>query len=100
MSNYKKTIETQKAINDAVENIMKHFKEVVSYADMMETMADAQTELLQLMEINRYIGECDSLGLDSVPATSLPDFIFHASQAFKLLKPFAQLIGQIYGEED
>lgn len=57
MSNFKKTIETQKAINEAVEAIFKHFKREISYAETLETMADAQVEMMELMEINRCIAE-------------------------------------------
>lgn len=100
MSNFKKTIETQKAINEAVEAIFQHFKKEISYAETLETMADAQVELMELMELNRYIAACPSLELESVPATSITTFIYEANEAYKLLRPFAKLMGQVYGNED
>ena len=100
MSNFKKTIETQKAINEAVESIFQHFKSEISYAETLETMADAQVELMELMEINRCIAESPSLGMDSVPVTSITNFIQEANEAYKLLRPFAKLMGQVYGNED
>ena len=100
MSNFKKTIETQKTINEAVEAIFKHFKEEISYAQTLETMADAQVEMMELMEINRYIAACPSLGMNSVPVTSITNFIHEANEAYKLLRPFAKLMGQVYGNEE
>ena len=100
MSNFKKTIETQKAINEAVEAIFQHFKEVISYAETLETMADAQVEMMELMEINRCIAESPSLGMESVPMTNITNFIHEANEAYKLLRPFAKLMGQVYGNED
>lgn len=100
MSNFKKTIETQKTINEAVEAIFKHFKEEISYAQTLETMADAQVEMMELMEINRYIAACPSLEIESVPVISITNFIHEANVAYKLLRPFAKLMGQVYGNED
>ena len=97
MSNYKKTIETQKAINDAVEAIFAHFKNVVSYAETLETMTEAQVEL---MEINRHVAACPSLGMESVPTSEIATFVYEANEAYKLLRPFAKLIGQVYGNEE
>ena len=100
MGNYKKTIEAQKAINEAVEAIFKHFKEEISYAQTLETMTEAQVELIELMEINRHEAECPSLGMESVPTSEIATFVYEANEAYKLLRPFAKLIGQVYGNEE
>ena len=43
-------------------------KEVISYAETLETMADAQVEMMELMEINRCIAaRAPSLEIMSVP---------------------------------
>jgi len=100
MSNFKKTIETQKSINEAVEAIFKHFREVTSYAMSLETMADAHVEMMELMEINRYIAACPSLEIESVPVANITNFIHEANEAYKLLRPFAKLMGQVDGTEE
>lgn len=99
MGNLKKTLDTQKAINEAVEAIFKHFKEDTSYADTIETMADAQVEFMELMEINRQIAACSYPGMNSIPTTSITNFVFEFNTIIKLLKPFATLLGQVYGNE-
>ena len=100
MSNFRKTIETQKAINGAVEEIFRHFRDVISYAETLETMADAQVELMELMEINRTIAANSEYGLETVPTDNIVNFIHEANQAYRLLRPFAKLMGQVYGNEE
>lgn len=99
-SNIKKSIETQKEINEAVEAIFEYFKVECSYAQNLETMADAQLQLFGLMEINRHIAECPSLNMDSIPTDDITTFIFQCNQQMKLLRPFAKLMGQVYGNEE
>ena len=100
MTNLKKSIETQKVINEAVDAIFLHFKDEISYAETLETMADAQVEMMELMEMNRMAAEFKSIGLTSVPVTNITNFIHEANQAYRLLRPFAKLMGQVYGNEE
>lgn len=100
MGNLKKSFETQKAINDAVQAIFEHFKVEVSYAESLETMADATADLMEILEINRYIAECPSLSIDSVPTNQIIAFFHEANAAYKLLRPFAKMLGQVYGSDE
>ena len=100
MANLKKSIETQKAINEAVDAIFKHFKDEVSYPETLETMADAQVELMELMEMNRLAAEFKDMGVMSIPLQNLTDFIHEVNVAYRLLRPFAKLMGQVYGNEE
>ena len=99
MCNLRKSIDTQKVINESVEEIFRYFKEECSYAEFLETMAFAQIEFMQLMEINRSLAEDSSLGLDTVPIHSMTNFIYQVNKACNLLRPFAKLMGQVYGNE-
>jgi len=99
MSYLKKSIETQKAINDAVDAIFAHFKDVVSYAQTLETMADAQVELMELMEINRQVAANSDFRIESVPTGDINTFVYEVREVYRLLRPFAKLIGQVYGTE-
>lgn len=100
MKNFKQTVETQKAINEAVEGIFTYFREESSYVEVMESMTDAQMEFMEMMELNRHITACPSLGIDTVPTADINSFIYQASRIIKLLRPFANLMGQIYGNEE
>ena len=100
MSTLKKTIETQRAINEAVEAIFKHFDRETSYAESLETMADAQIEIMEMMEMNRTIAACPSLGLETVPTNDINAFLYQANQVYRLLRPIAKLIGQVYGNKE
>lgn len=100
MGNLKKSFETQKAINDAVQKIFEHFKDDVSYAETLETMADATADLMEILETNRYIAENPALSINSVPTNQIIAFFHEANTAYKLLRPFAKMLGQVYGSEE
>lgn len=100
MSNVKKAIDTQKAINEAVEAIFEYFKTDISYAEILETMAEAQMEIMHLVELNRIVSEHQSLDLETTPITNINSFLYECSCQLKLLRPFAKLMGQVYGNEE
>ena len=103
MSNVKKTIDTQKAINEAVEAVFEYLKKDISYAEILETMVDAQRELLHLTEINEIVNNHPSLGIESADLPNIKDInnlLYEHSCLLKLLRPFAKLMGQVYGSED
>ena len=95
MSKFKDAIEKQKNVNDAVEAIFHYLDSEVKYTDMLEEMAEAQVSIMQLMELNRYIAACSNTGIESVVTDSVTNFIVAAHEAYKLLKPFAKIMGQI-----
>ena len=95
MCNLKDSIEKQKKVNEAVEAIYHYLDSEVKYTDLLEEMAEAQVSIMQLMELNRYIATCDTSGIDSVVTDSVTNFIVAAHEAYKLLKPFAKIMGQI-----
>jgi hypothetical protein len=97
MSNFKKSLEYQQKVNEAVQAIFNHFKVEISYAETLETMTDAQCQIMQLMEINRIATANKQIG---VPTDAINNFISEVNEIHKLLRPFANLMGQVYGNED
>jgi hypothetical protein len=98
MSNFKKIQEQQAKIADAVKAINEFFHDDMSYAELMEDAAIAQQEIISVMNAaSRPIsGDTNDIpDMDRIPL-----FIYNAMRAFKLLRPFAQLQGQIYGNEE
>ena len=100
MSKLQQTIETQKVINEAVEAIFKHFRREISYAESLEKMMDAQVEIMEMMELNRIVAANSEYGLDTVPTGEVNAFIYEVNEVYKLLRPFAKLMGQIHGNVD
>jgi hypothetical protein len=100
MKNLKRTPEMQKAINEAADAIFNHFGEVISFADTLQTMNEAQVQLMELMEINRRVAACSDFHMESVPTDDINTFVYEVNEAYRLLKPFAKLIGQVYGNEN
>jgi hypothetical protein len=97
MNNYKKALDTQKQVNEAVDAIFDRFQNEIAYADMMETMANAQAQIMQLMELNSLM--TISGQYDNIDTSSITDFIYDVSRAYRLLRPFAVIEGQVYGNE-
>ena len=98
MSNYKRIQEQHAKIADAVRTINDFFHEDISYAEMMEDAANAQQEIIAVMNVASRPLSGDTGDIPEMDHISI--FIYDAMRAFKLLKPFASLQGQIYGNED
>lgn len=96
-SNLKKTLDNQKKINEAVEKIIKHFSSEESYAETLQTLADAQSQIIMMM---KYVQSAIIQGEDGVNLDIISDFLYDVNVKIKLLKPFADMIGQVYGNED
>lgn len=97
MKNFKKQLENQQKINEAVNAIINHFKDEASYCDHYRTMSEAQTIIMELTELN--LAQAAG-GRAHVPIKELYEFVFEVNEIYKLLKPFAEMIGQVYGNED
>lgn len=97
MKNFKKQLENQQKINDAVQDIFKFLEEETNFSEMYCTMAQAQTCIMRLMETNRFY---EANGNFSTPTDEITNFIYDVSEVYKLLKPFATIMGQVYGEKD
>jgi hypothetical protein len=55
---------------------------------------------MELMEINRRVAACSDFHMESVPTDDINTFVYEVNEAYRLLKPFAKLIGQVYGNEN
>jgi hypothetical protein len=99
MSNLKRALENQQSINEAVEAIFDYFSKDCSYAEALETIADAQIAIMELMEISNKAAMNPALDYEFVSAENIKNFLFEANNMCKLLRPFAKLLGQVYGAE-
>lgn len=96
-NNLKRTLDNQKKINEAVEKIFDHFRTEESYAETLQTLADAQSQIIMMM---KYVQSAVIHGEDGVNLDIISDFLFDANEKIKLLKPFANMMGQVYGTEE
>ena len=90
----------EKTINEAVDAIFAHFRDVISFADTLETMTEAQVQLMELMEINRRVAANSDYHMESVPTDNINTFVYEVHEVYRLLRPFAKLMGQVYGNEN
>ena len=100
MSKQQRSAKAQKAINEAVEKIFDFFYNVMSYAEALETMSVAHVQLMELMETNRRMAANSEHGIESVPTDEICTFVYEVNEVYHLLRPFAKLMGQVYGNEN
>lgn len=100
MSKQQRSAKAQKAINEAVEKIFDFFDNVMSYAQALETMSEAHVQLMELMETNRRMASNSEHGIESVPTDEICTFVYEVNEVYHLLRPFAKLMGQVYGNEN
>lgn len=96
-NNLKRTLDNQKKINEAVEKIFNHFRTESTYAESLQTLADAQSQIIMMM---KYVQSAVIKGEEGVNLDVISDFLFDMNEKIKLLKPFANMMGQIYGTEE
>lgn len=100
MKNFKKQLENQQKINEAAKAIIDHFTDVDNYSSHYESMANATVQIMQLIELNQRVIAIDS-GIGKGEMTDdIPGFLWDVTVIYKLLKPFAEMVGQVYGEKD
>lgn len=90
MSNFKKSLENQKKVNEAITKIVNYFEQS-SYSDCVESFAEAQTQILKMVKFLQYydIGKRPSeRAFSEVEMDELILFIMQVQEYLQLLKPF------------
>jgi hypothetical protein len=95
---YKRIQEQQTKVAEAVKAINDFFHEEMKYSELMEDAAIAQQEIIAAINVAARPISGDTCDIPMMDHISI--FIFDAMRAFQLLRPFAQLQGQIYGNEE
>lgn len=91
MSNFKKTLEQQKTINDAVAKIVDYFGNEIPYHAHIEQMVDAQTEILGLLELAKEQNRGKNFPVIEDSSEEIILFLRDVRTYLKLLKPFIEL---------
>ena len=91
MKNFKKVLENQKQVNEAITSIVNYFEQC-PYSSCVESFADAQTQILKMVKFLQYydIGKRPSeQAFSEVDMEDLILFMMQMQEFLKLLKPFA-----------
>lgn len=94
----KKLQEQQEKVSSAVKNINSYFQDVACYSTVIETAAIAQQQIIMLMNIATHPASGDTSDIPDMDSVS--DFIWQTMEIYKLIKPFAEMQGQINGYDD
>lgn len=100
MSNFKKVLEQQKEINEAVAKIVEYFGKEMPYFVHIEQMVDAQTEILGLLELAKEQNRNKSFPIIEDTSEEIILFLRDVRTYLKLLKPFIELTGQLNTTDD
>jgi hypothetical protein len=99
MKDMKKMLKDQQKINEAVKRIVEYFSTEVPYTDHLEMMIEAQSQILDLMEMAKNQAAISNPH-EEVDTESIMQFLRDVRCCHQLLKPFAQLAGQVgFAEE-
>lgn len=89
-NNMKKMLADQQKINEAVKAIFNLFSEC-PYASYMEDMAEAQTQIISLMEMAKQQAAIHD-ACDEIQTSDITMFLMDVSSIFKILRPFAEML--------
>ena len=90
MKNFKKALENQKQVNEAITSIVNYFEQC-PYSSCVEYFAEAQTQILKMVKFLQYydIGKRPSeQAFSEVDMEDLILFMMQVQEYLKLLKPF------------
>lgn len=90
MSKLQNALANQQKICEAAEKIMDYFDLEAPYSVHVEQMLEAQTQIIDLMDMAKTQAIDDGW----VYTDGLPKFLHNVHLYLKLLKPFVELIGQ------
>ena len=91
MKNFKKVLENQKQVNEAIASIVNYFEQS-PYSSCVEYFAEAQTQILKMVKFLQYydIGKRpNEQAFSEVDMEDLILFMMQVQEYLKLLKPFA-----------
>ena len=92
MNKFKKSLEDQQKINEAVKAIFNLFSDC-PYASYVESMAEAQTQIIGLMEMAKQQAAIHEAS-EEIQTNDIAMFLMDMSAFFKVLRPFADMLNE------
>ena len=93
MNNMKKMMADQQKINEAVKKILQYFGTEVPYTSLLELMLDAQAQIIALMEMAKNQAAISNPH-EEIETDEITQFLCDVRCYLRLLKPFAEMVGQ------
>ncbi len=92
MSNLKKTIDTQQRINEAAKTVIDYFCHEMPYVVHLESMLNAQTQIIGLMELAKQ-HMIENSGDDELEfmTDEITMFLRDVHHYLEMLKPFIKI---------
>ena len=91
VNNMKKMLADQQKINEAVKAVFNLFSDC-PYATYVEAMAEAQTQIIGLMELAKQQAAIHDAN-EEIQTSDITQFLMDVSSLYKVLRPFAEMVG-------
>ena len=91
VNNMKKMLADQQKINEAVKAVFNLFSDC-PYATYVEAMAEAQTQIIGLMEMAKQQAAIHDAN-EEIQTSDITQFLMDVSSLYKVLRPFAEMVG-------
>ena len=92
MNKFKKSLEDQQRIDEALKAICNLFTDC-RYASYVEEMAEAQTQIIGLMEMAKQQAAIHDAS-EEIQTNDIAMFLMDMSAFFKVLRPFADMLNE------
>lgn len=96
MSNFKKVLENQKQVNEAIASVVDYFEQC-PYSSCVESFAEAQTQILKMVKFLQYYDinrRPSEQAFSDVDMDDVIIFMMQVQEYLKLLKPFTNQAGE------
>lgn len=95
MTNFKKNLQQQKEINEAVQALFTLLGKEIGYDKIIESMSNAQTAIMVMTtHYHRLLQQFEDEE-DKPYYEDITTFLWIVSELCKVIKPFAEIIGNI-----
>ena len=91
-NNMKKMLADQQKINEAVKAVFNFFSDC-PYATYVEAMAEAQTQIIGLMEMAKQQAAIHNAN-EEIQTSDITQFLMDVNSLYKVLRPFAEMVQQ------
>ena len=100
MNNFKKTLESQQKVKEAVKTLLDYFESETDYYRHYESMCNAQNTFLMLYDHYISVLRIHPEDDECYNVVDINDFFFTMNELLKAIKPFTELLGQVNGKSN
>lgn len=94
MNSFKKSLNYQQKVNEAVSKLMEHFSQEVDMSSYYEEFAIAEAEIMSMIRLTDGYINSEKFHGDVYNPNTVVDFLVSVNTLYKMLKPFDKLANE------